>query len=83
MAVPQGGGGTVDAGDLFSMPGADDGLQAWLIDGEGRVHPSIVETDGEWNGLSRIAKGLSAGDRIVGIGAFKLKDGDQVRVVER
>ena len=62
---------------------ADDGLQAWLIDGEGRVHPSIVEADGEWNGLSRIAKGLSAGDRIVGVGAFKLKDGDQVRVVER
>ena len=28
VAVPQGGGGTVDAGDLFSMPGADDGLQA-------------------------------------------------------
>ncbi len=28
VAVPQGGGGAVDSGDLFSMPGADDGLQA-------------------------------------------------------
>jgi hypothetical protein len=42
-----------------------------------------VETDGEWNGLSRIVKGVSAGDRIVALGAFKLKDGDLVKVVER
>ena len=62
---------------------ADDGLQAWKIDGDGRVHPVIVEVDGEWNGLSRIAKGLSEGDRIVLLGAFKLKDGDSVRAVEQ
>ncbi len=61
----------------------DEGLQAWRIGEDGRVHPVIVETDGEWNGLSRIAKGLSAGDRIVGSGAFKLKDGDIVKVVGR
>ena len=28
VAVPQGGAAAVDSGDLFSMPGADDGLQA-------------------------------------------------------
>ena len=62
---------------------ADEGLQAWTIGEDGRAHPVLVETDGEWNGLSRIVKGLSAGDRIVGLGAFKLKDGDRVKVVER
>ena len=61
----------------------DDGLQAWKLGEDGRVHPVIVETDGEWNGLSRIVKGLSAGERIVALGAFKLKDGDLVKVVER
>ena len=60
---------------------SDEGLQAWRIDGDGRAHPVAVETDGEWNGLSRVAKGLSEGDRIVSLGAFKLKDGDAVRVV--
>ena len=61
----------------------DDGLQAWLIGDDCTVHPVMVETDGEWNGLSRVVKGLSPGARIVRGGAFKLKDGDQVRVVER
>ena len=61
----------------------DEGLQAWKIGGDGKVHPVIVEVDGEWNGLSRIAKGLSEGDRIVVLGAFKLKDGDTVRAVEQ
>jgi len=61
----------------------DEGLQAWRVGDDGKVHPVIVETGGEWNGLSRIEKGLSAGDRIVGRGAFKLKDGDTVKVVER
>ncbi len=61
----------------------DEGLQAWRIDDDGRAHPAAVETDGEWNGLSRIAKGLAEGDRIVSSGAFKLKDGTPVRVVER
>jgi len=60
---------------------SDEGLQAWRIDCDGRAHPVAVETDGEWNGLSRVVKGLSAGDRIVSLGAFKLKDGDAVRVV--
>ena len=60
----------------------DDGLQAWKIDAEGRVHPSYVEVDGEWNGLFRVVKGLSVGDRIVAKGAFKLKDGDIVKVME-
>ena len=60
---------------------SDEGLQAWRIDADGRAHPVAVETDGEWNGLSRVAKGLSEGDRIVSLGAFKLKDGDAVRVV--
>lgn len=61
----------------------DDGLQAWIIDGDCRVHPSAVETDGEWMGMSRVVKGVSAGDRVVGSGAFKLKDGDKVEVVGR
>ena len=61
----------------------DEGLQAWRLGDDGKVHPVIVETDGEWNGLSRVVKGLSAGDRIVGRGAFKLNDGDIVKVVER
>ena len=61
----------------------DDGLQAWKICDDGRVHPVLVETDGEWNGLSRVVRGLSEGDRIVALGAFKLKDGDLVKVVER
>ena len=60
---------------------ADEGLQAWKIDGDGKAHPVPVEVDGEWNGLSRVVKGLSAGDRIVSLGAFKLKDGDAVRTV--
>ena len=60
---------------------SDDGLQAWRVGDDGRAHPIVVETDGEWNGLSRVAKGLSEGDRIVSLGAFKLKDGDAVRVV--
>lgn len=62
---------------------ADEGLQAWKVGDDGKVHPVIVETDGEWNGLSRVSKGLSEGDRIVALGAFKLKDGASVRVVER
>ena len=62
---------------------ADEGLQAWKIGDGGVVHPVTVDVGGEWNGLSRIVKGLAAGDRIVGSGAFKLKDGDQVKVVER
>ena len=62
---------------------ADEGLQAWEVGDDGKVHPVIVETDGEWNGLSRVSKGLSEGDRIVALGAFKLKDGASVRVVER
>jgi hypothetical protein len=53
------------------------------MDDGGRVHPVCVDVDGEWNGLSRIAKGLNPGDRIVSKGAFKLKDGDLVKVVER
>ena len=61
----------------------DEGLQAWKVDGEGRAHPVAVETDGEWNGLFRVAKGLSEGDRIVSAGAFKLKDGTPVKVVGR
>lgn len=60
----------------------DDGLQAWKVDREGRAHPVAVETDGEWNGLSRVVKGLAPGDRLVGSGAFKLKDGETVKAVE-
>ena len=60
---------------------ADEGLQAWKIDGDGKTHPVPVAVDGEWNGLSRVVQGLSAGDRIVSLGAFKLKDGDAVRMV--
>ena len=59
----------------------DDGLQAWKIGADGVVHPVSVATDGEWNGLSRIVGGLAAGDVVVGSGAFKLKDGDVVKVV--
>jgi len=62
---------------------ADEGLQAWKISPDGKVHPVLVETDGEWNGLSRIVKGLAEGDRIVGDGGFKLKDGETVRVVSK
>ena len=61
----------------------EDGFQAWKIDDDGRVHPAFVETEGEWDGLSRVVRGLSAGDRIVERGAFKLKNGDVVRVVGR
>ena len=61
----------------------DEGLQAWKMDDGGRVHPVYVDVDGEWNGLSRIAKGLKPGDRIVSKGAFKLKGGDLVKVVGR
>ena len=50
-------------------------------DGDGKAHPALVEVDGEWNGFSRIIKGLSEGDVIVALGAFKLKDGDSVRTV--
>lgn len=60
---------------------ADEGLQAWKVGDDGRVHPVVVDVNGEWNGLSRVAKGLSEGDRIVVLGAFKLKDGDLVRAV--
>ena len=59
----------------------DEGLQAWKIDGDDKVHPVLVKVDGEWNGISRVVQGLSAGDRIVSLGAFKLKDGDTVRTV--
>ena len=62
---------------------ADEGLQAWKISPDGTVHPVVVEADGEWNGVTRIAGGLVEGDRIVGLGAFKLKDGDAVKVIER
>ena len=61
----------------------DEGLQAWKIAADGTAHPVFVETDGEWGGWSKVASGLSEGDRIVGLGAFKLKDGDAVRVMER
>ena len=61
----------------------DEGLQAWKVSGDSTVHPVFVDVDGEWNGLTRIAGGLSEGDMIVERGAFKLKDGDSVRVVER
>ena len=62
---------------------ADEGLQAWKVGDDGKVHPVIVDVDGEWSGLSRVAKGLSEGDRIVLLGAFKLKDGDSVRAVRQ
>ena len=61
----------------------DEGLQAWKIAADGTAHPVFVETDGEGGDLSKVASGLSEGDRIVGLGAFKLKDGDAVRVMER
>ena len=61
----------------------DEGLQAWKIAADGTAHPAVVETDGEGGDLSKVASGLSEGDRIVGLGAFKLKDGDAVRVMER
>jgi len=61
----------------------EDGFQAWKVDDGGRVHPALVETGGEWDGMSRVVRGLSAGDRIVERGAFKLKDGDLVRVIGR
>ena len=61
----------------------DEGLQAWKIAADGTAHPVFVETGGEWGDLSKVASGLSEGDRIVGLGAFKLKDGDAVRVMER
>ena len=59
----------------------DDGLQAWKIGDDGRAHPVLVATEGEWSGLSRVKSGLSEGDVVVESGAFKLKDGDMVRVV--
>ena len=62
---------------------ADEGLQAWKISPDGTVHPVAVEADGEWDGVTRIAGGLAEGDRIVGLGAFKLKDGDAVKVIGR
>jgi membrane fusion protein (multidrug efflux system) len=62
---------------------ADDGLQAWKLSPDGTAHPVAVVIDGEWNGLSRVASGLSEGDEIVSVGAFKLNDGDAVRVVGR
>jgi len=62
---------------------ADEGLQAWKISPDGTVHPVAVEADGEWDGVTRIAGGLAEGDRIVGLGAFKLKDGDVVKVIGR
>ena len=61
----------------------DGGLEAWRIGDDGTAHPVPVSTDGAWNGLSRIASGLSEGDVVVGRGAFKLKDGDKVKVVEK
>ena len=61
---------------------ADEGLQAWKIAADGRAHPVHVVVDGEWGDVSRVASGLSEGDRIVGLGAFKLKDGDAVKVME-
>ena len=67
----------------LSLVRTDEGLRAWKIDDAGRAHPAAVETDGEWNGLSRVVKGLSEGDRIVSSGAFKLKDGTPVKVVGR
>ena len=60
----------------------DEGLQAWKIGDDGRVHPVFVAVDGEWKGLSRVVDGLAEGDRIVLLGAFKLKDGDAVRIAE-
>ena len=58
----------------------DDGLQAWKIGNDGRAHPVSVMTDGAWNGLSRVVGGLAEGDVVVESGAFKLKDGDLVKV---
>lgn len=60
----------------------DEGLQAWKVGDDGRAHPVTVKTGEEWNGLSRVVGGLAEGDRIVLKGAFKLKDGDAVKVVE-
>ena len=62
---------------------SDGGLQAWKVGEDSVAHPVEVETDGEWNGLSRVKSGLSEGDVIVLDGAFKLRDGDKVKVVEK
>ena len=59
----------------------DVGLQAWKVGDDSAAHPVDVETDGEWNGLSRVKSGLFEGDVIVFDGAFKLRDGDKVKVV--
>ncbi len=59
----------------------DDGLKAWKIGDGMRVYPVDVTVDGEWNGMFRVAGGLEAGDRIVGGGAFRLNEGDVVKVV--
>ena len=66
-----------------SLVRTGDGLQAWKIGDDGRVHPVSVATDGEWGGLSRVRSGLSDGDVVVESGAFKLKDGDLVKVICR
>lgn len=66
-----------------SLVRTDDGLQAWKIGDDGRAHPVSVATDGEWDGLSRVRSGLSDGDVVVESGAFKLKDGDMVKVICR
>ena len=66
-----------------SLVRTDDGLQAWKIGDDGRAHPVSVATDGEWDGLSRVKSGLSEGDVVVESGAFKLKDGDMVKVICR
>ncbi len=59
----------------------ETGRRIWTLDANDRAHPVEVELGDNWNGLTEVRRGLAAGTRVVTLGWFKLKDGDQVKVV--
>ena len=60
----------------------DEGRRVWTVDAENRVHPVAVEIGETWQGMTRIVDGVETGVRVVSVGAFKLRDGMSVKVIE-
>ncbi len=57
-----------------------NGLYAFVLTNDNKVAAKPIEVSQSGGGLSVVAKGLAAGDRVVTSGSYRLQDGTPVTV---